>query len=84
MVEGRQNKTRLYKGHYFIVFYDLSDEILTHMFDNVRDIVRYLNMPVTRQNVLRISKCICVALKTDSHITKVLRKPLRVYIIDTK
>ena len=85
MIEGRQGQTKLYKGHYFIVFYDETDEILMYMFDNVREILRYLNKPITRENVLKISKCICVALRTETHITRVIKgKPLRVYIIDTK
>lgn len=84
MIEVRQGTHKLYKGHYFIVFYDITDEVMMYMFDNVRDILKFLNRPITRNNIIEVNTVLCKALKTDSHITRLLNEPLRVYIIDTK
>lgn len=85
MIEVKHGKQKLYKGHYFIVFYDVHDEQLMYMFDNVRDILAYMKKPITRQNINLVNVELYRALKTDTHFTKFLTgKTLRVYIIDTK
>ena len=85
MIEVRRGSQKLYKGHYFIVFYDIDDETLLYMFDNVREILKFMKRPITSQSIRLINVELYRALKTDSHITKFLTgKFLRVYVIDTK
>ena len=84
MLESRQGTHKLYKGHFFIVFYDKHDESLLYMFDNVREILKFRKLPITRQNVNTINVELYRALQTDTHFTKMLGHLLRVYIIDTK
>lgn len=85
MIEVRKGTQKLYKGHYFIVFYDQQDEYLRYMFDNVRDILKFMGKALTRENVLKINNYIVRALKRDTHLTRFLNgEPLRLYIIDTK
>ena len=84
MIEVRKGTQKLYKGHYFIVFYDKTDEYLMYMFDNARDILKFMGKKITRNNVTEINHRIARALKTDTHFTRFLTgEVLRVYIIDT-
>lgn len=75
---------KLYKGHYFIVFYDIEDKYLTHMFDNVKEILSFMKKEYNRQNTMYVDAMLSRALKRETHITRFLTgEPLRVYIIDT-
>lgn len=83
MIEVRRGTQQLYKGHYFIVFYDASDRYLKYMFDNVRDILKYMKKEVNRINVNLINVELYRALKRDTHLTRLLNgELLKVYIID--
>ena len=85
MTGARKGPQKYYKGSFFIVFYDKHDEYLEYMFDNVREILEYMNKPVTRQNVNIINNELYRALKSETHLTRFLNsKPLRVYIIKHK
>lgn len=85
MIEVRRGTQKLYKGHYFIVFYDETDEYLKYMFDNVRDILKFMGKALTRENVQKVNLYIVRALKRDTHFTRFLTgELLRLYIIDTK
>lgn len=85
MKEVRRGTFRYYKGSFFIVFYDKTDEYLRYMFDNVRDILTFMKKPITRQNVNIINNELYRALKTDEHFTRFLTgEVLRVYIVKTK
>lgn len=78
----RTGPHRLYKGRYFLVFYDKSDEELKYMFDNVRDILKFMGKSVTRTNVNLINVELCRALRSKSHATRFLTgETLRVYMI---
>lgn len=84
MKEVRRGTFKLYKGSYIIVFYDRYDRYLKYMFDNVRDILKFMKQEPTRTNVNRVNVEIYRALKTDTHFTRFLNgELLRVYIIDT-
>lgn len=85
MKEVRRGTFRYYKGSFFIVFYDKTDEYLMYMFDNVRDILKFMNKEVNRQNVNIVNNELYNALKTENHFTRFLTgEVLRVYIIKTK
>lgn len=85
MREIRKGTHKYYKGSYFIVFYDNTDEYLRYMFDNVREILTFMNKPVTRQNVNIVNNELYRALKSETHITRFLNNEiLRVYIIKSK
>lgn len=82
MATRRRGTHKYYKGSYFIVFYDSSDEIFRYMFDNAREILEFMGKPITRQNVNIVNNELYRALRTESHITRFLNNEvLRVYII---
>ena len=85
MIEVRRGTQQLYKGRYFIVFYDKCDENLKYMFDNVREILRFMKVDINRTNINKVNVELYRALKSDTHFVKFLTgEVLRVYIIDTK
>lgn len=85
MREVRNGTFKLYKGSFFIVFYDKTDEWLQYMFDNVRDILKFMGKPITRQNVMIVNNELYRALKSETHFTRFLTgEVLRVHIIKTK
>lgn len=85
MRDVRKGTHKYYKGSFFIVFYDKTDEYLLYMFDNVREILEYMNKPVSRKNVNVINNELYRALKTETHFTRFLNgEVLRVYIIKQK
>lgn len=82
MNDVRKGTHKYYKGSFFIVFYDKTDEYLLYIFDNVREILEYMKKPITRQNVNVINNELYRALKTETHFTRFLTNEiLRVYII---
>lgn len=84
MREVRRGTHALYKGSYFIVFYDKTDENLEYMFDSVVDILKFMHRPITRNNVIQVNTMIARALKTETRFTRFLTgEVLRVYIIQT-
>lgn len=81
--EIRTGTHKLYKGRYFIVFYDKTDTNFLASFDNVREILKYQHKPITRQNVNFVNVELYRALRTDTHLTRFLTgEVMRVYIID--
>lgn len=75
--------SKLYKGKYFIAFYDKNDEQLLHIFDNVREILNFQKKQITRANVNLTNVNIVRALKRDSHTTSFLTGELmHIYIFD--
>lgn len=81
--EIRTGTHKLYKGRYFITFYDKDDTHFLQMFDNVREILKFQHKPITRQNVNLVNVELCRALRTDTHLTRFLTgEVMRVYIID--
>ena len=80
--EQKLNKKSLYKGKYFLVFYDKTDEELLYIFENVRDILKFMGKEITRQNVNRINVELYRALRSDEHFCRFLTgEVLRVYMI---
>ena len=78
----QRNTRLLYKGRFFLVFYDKSDENLKYMFDNVRDILKFMGQEVTRLNVNRVNVELYRALSSKEHFCRFLTgEVLRVYII---
>ena len=85
MKDIRRGPRKYYKGQYFIIFYDRTDEIPMYIFNNVREILAFQKKEITRQNVNQVNVEMYRALKTDTHFTRFLNeKLLRVYIIDLK
>lgn len=73
---------KLYKDKYFLVFYDKTDEDLMYMFDNVRDILKFMGKSLTRQNINLINVEIYRALSSKEHFCRFLTgEVLRIYII---
>lgn len=81
MKEVRRGTYKYYKGSFIIIFYDKTDEELMYMFDNVREILTFMNKPITRANVNLINNELYRALRSDTHFTRFLTgEVLRVYI----
>lgn len=81
MREVRRGTYKYYKGSFIISFYDKTDEYLMYMFDNVREILTFMEKPITRANVNLINNELYRALKTENHFTRFLTgEVLRVYI----
>lgn len=79
----RSGPRKLYKGKYFIVFYDKTDMNFLYSFDNVREILKFKKKEITRQNVNLINVELYRALKTETHfVTFLTGEVMRVYIID--
>lgn len=85
MREIRYGPRQYYKGSFFIIFYDKTDEIPLHIFDNVREILNYQKKELTRHNINQINVELYRALKSGNHFTRFLTgKLMRVYIINLK
>ena len=83
MRESRKGPQSKYKGHCIIAFYDKTGENYLYCFNNVREILEFRGMPITRTNVNMINVILYRALKREGHITKMLTgKPMSVWIID--
>lgn len=72
----------LYKGKYFLAFYDMDDETLLHIFDNVHEILRFIKRPITYQNVNEMNVQLYRAFKRNEHCTSILGYKTRVYMIN--
>ena len=80
--EQKLNVNSLYKGKYFLVFYDKTDEELMYLFENVREILKFMGKKITRQNVNIINVELYRALRSAEHFCRFLTgEVLRVYMI---
>lgn len=80
--EKKLNKRSLYKGKYFLVFYDKTDEELLYIFENVRDILKFMGKEITRQNINLINVELYRALRSREHFCRFLTgEVMRVYMI---
>ena len=80
--EQKFNKRSFYKGKYFLVFYDKTDEELLYIFENVRDILKFMGKEITRQNINRINVELYRALRSTEHFCRFLTgEVMRVYMI---
>ena len=76
---------KLYKGKYFIVFYDKNDERLLYLFDNVKEILKFQKKEINTYNARLLNIELYRALKSDEHfITFLTGEVMRVYIITDK
>lgn len=74
---------RYYRGRYLIAFYDKTDELLLHVFNNVREILKFQKKKLTRKNINLINVELYRALKREGNFCKFLDgSSMRVYIID--
>ena len=74
---------RYYRGRYLIVFYDKTDELLLHVFNNVREILKFQKKKLTRKNINLINVELYRALKREGNFCKFLDgSSMRVYIVD--
>lgn len=74
--------SRLYKGKYLIVFYDKYDEEFRYVFDNVREILKFMGKDINRQSVNAINVMLCRALRTNHIIKFLTNEQLTVHIVD--
>ena len=72
---------RYYKGKYSLAFYSMDDELI-EIFDNIKEIVTFLNKPINRYNTQYVKLLLYRALKRESHITYLLGEKMKVYMID--
>lgn len=82
--EPRTGSREYYRGKFFIAFYDKTDEVLLHMFNNVREILTFQGKEITRTNVNLINVELVRALKRDSRNCRFLTgEYMKVYLITT-
>ena len=82
--EQKLNRRSLYKGNYFLVFYDKTDEELLYLFENVREILKFMGKEITRQNINLINVELYRALRSTEHFCRFLTgEVLRVYMISS-
>lgn len=83
MLPLEKEKVKLYKHKYIIAFYDVTDEVLLYIFDNVREILEFQNKEITRQNINLINVELYNALQRKDNLCRFLNGEfMRVYIID--
>lgn len=83
--EPRTGSRDYYRGKFFIVFYDETDEIMMHMFNNVREILAFQCKEVTRTNVNLINVELVRALKREGRDCWFLTgEHMKVYLITTE
>lgn len=76
-------KDHLYKSKYAICFYDCIGERFLYMFDNINDILTFMNKPMSERN--KIAIYICKALKKEDHrINFLTGETMTVYLVDIK
>lgn len=76
------HERRLYKDRYFLVFYDKHDEELLYLFDNVRQILKFMGKEITRQNVNVVNNELYRAFRRNGNYTRFLTgETMRVYMI---
>lgn len=72
-----------YKGKYFIVFYDRTDERILYTFDNIKEILKFQKKEINPYNARLLNIELYRALKSDEHfVTFLTGEVMRVYIID--
>ena len=73
---------KYYKGKYFLVFYDESDEELLYLFDNVNQLCDHLKLERTKRNINNLNVQLFHALRSDTHFFKMDSHEIcRVYMI---
>ena len=78
----RRGTFKLYQGSHIIAFYEKDDDTLFEIFDNARDILKFLQRDITRQNVNLINVELYRALKERNGRTMMLGRTMIVHIID--
>lgn len=73
-----------YKGRYLLAFYSSNDEEPLYVFNNIREICEFLEDEPTRAKLQYLKLLIYKALKRDNHITYILGKKMKVYMIDNE
>ena len=82
MKEVRNGPHKYYKGKYFLIFYDKTDEIPLYIFNNVREILTFKNKEANKYTVNQINQELYRALRSEEHfVTFLTGKVMRVYMI---
>ena len=82
MKEVRSGPHKYYKGKYFLIFYDKTDEIPLYIFNNVREILTFKNKEANKYTVNQINQELYRALRSEEHfVTFLTGKVMRVYMI---
>lgn len=61
-----------YKGKYLIAFYDKTGEDFIAIFNNIRELLQYKKLDVTRENVQTYARYIYYAINQNNHNTRLL------------
>lgn len=72
----------MYRGKYFIAFYDKTGEEFINCFDSIVNILYYLKSPITRQEVEKMRRKVFSAVKNDSLVYFLDGKPRKIYLIE--
>lgn len=72
----------LYKGKYFIIFYDSQDERPLYIFNGIKDILLYMGKPITKANMDNIKVILYRALKKNHRVRFLTGEILHVYVYE--
>jgi len=80
----KQKDNKLFKGKYWITFYDWDDETFLIGFDNLEQICLYKGLEVNAKNMNKINMGLYRALRRKTHRTRLLNDDhdMHVYLID--
>lgn len=67
---------------YYVVFYDLKDDLPMAVFEDPWEIVEAKNWSRNKSNYDIVMRELLSALRSDDHFTRMMGKPSRVYLID--
>lgn len=76
-------KESYYRGRYVIVFYEKDDDTFKFMFNNIRELCKYLGWELNKRNLNRLQVNIFRSLQRYNHQTNLFKgQCLKVYIVD--
>ena len=66
----------------FVIFYDTKDDFPVALFDNIKEIIAYKDLPFTKANYDLTMIELYRGLKREDHYTEMLGRAMTVYLID--
>ena len=72
----------MYRGKYFIAFYDSKGEEFINCFDSITQILYYLKKPINQEEIRKIRYSVYMAVKYDRTVKFLDGKPRKIYLIE--
>lgn len=76
---------KFYKGAFLIAFYDIDDNELMYLFDNVNEVLKFMKKPQTPENLQLVRTEIYRGLRRKDNFTRFLTgEILKIFLINIK